>query len=84
MVERRLQATRCAAITGSTISAAIRRMPTMRMETPIVSAASIDTRAFSDATGSPATRAPSSSSETAISPRRNTAISRRGRTPAVR
>ena len=33
---------RCAATTGSTISAAIRRMPTIRIETPIVSAASID------------------------------------------
>ena len=39
-VERMLQAIRWAAITGSTISAAIRRIPTILIEMPIVSAAS--------------------------------------------
>ena len=40
IVERMLQAIRDAAITGSTISAAISRIPTMRIETAIVTAAS--------------------------------------------
>ena len=74
IVERRLHAIRCAAITGSTISAAIRRMPTMRIEIAIVSAASTEMTAFSTGTGSPATRAPSSSIETASSARSSTAI----------
>src|SRR5919197_1452784 len=74
LVERRLHATRCAAATGSTISAAIKRIPTMRIETPIVSAASIDTSPFKSGTGSPATTAPSSSSATATSARSSTAI----------
>ena len=44
----------------------------MRIETPIVSAASIETSAFSSGTGRPATRAPSSSSATATSARIST------------
>ena len=69
IVERMLQATRPAAITGSTISAAISRIPTTRMESAIVTAASAAVSALSGATGSPATRAPSSSTTTATSGR---------------
>ena len=57
-----LQAIREAAITGSTISAAIRSTPTIRIETATVVAASTTRTTFSAATGTPATRAPSSSS----------------------
>src|SRR5439155_1387303 len=74
IVERRLHATRCAATTGSTIRAAINRIPTMRIETPIVSAASIETSPFRSGTGRPATTAPSSSRATATSSRSSTAI----------
>jgi hypothetical protein len=69
MVERRLQPMRPAAITGSTISAAIKRIPTMRIETAIVTAASAAVSVFSTPTGSPATRAPSASTTTATSGR---------------
>ena len=58
-------------------------MPTIRIETPIVSAASIDTSPFSSGTGSPATRAPSSSSETATSPRSSTATVSSAPRPSV-
>ncbi len=70
-----LHATRCAAITGTTISAAISRIPTILIEIPIVSAASIETTPFRSGTGRPATRAPSSSIATASSARRSTATS---------
>ena len=56
-----LQATQPDAITGSTMSAAIRRMPTICIESPIVSPARPATRTLSATTGTPATRAPSSS-----------------------
>ena len=46
-VDRRLHATRFAAITGSTISAAIRRMPTIRIDTATVRAASTATTTLS-------------------------------------
>ena len=65
IVERMLQAIRDAAITGSTISAAISRIPTMRIDSAIVTAASATVSEFSADTGSPATRAPSSSTTTA-------------------
>ena len=42
IVERKLQAMREAAITGRTISAAINRIPTIRMDSAIVTAASAD------------------------------------------
>ena len=64
-----LHASGIAALTGSTISAAIRRTPTMRIESATVTAASAATRHSERATGTPATRAPSSSSTTAQSAR---------------
>ena len=73
IVERRLHAIRCAAITGTTINAAISRIPTMRIEIPIVSAASRETAPFRTGTGRPLTRAPSSSIATASSERSSTA-----------
>ena len=82
-VDRRLQATRLAAITGSTISAAIRRMPTIRIETATVSAASTATTTFSRVTGTPATRLPSSSSTVATRPRKRTAIVARAPIPST-
>ena len=48
-----LRAIRVAAITGSTISAAIRRMPTIRIETATVVAASTARTTFRNATGTP-------------------------------
>ena len=83
-VDRRLQATRFAAITGSTISAAIRRMPTIRIETATVSAASTATTTLSRVTGTPATRLPSSSSTVATRPRKRTAIVARAPIPSTR
>ena len=56
IVERMLQATRLAAMTGSTISAAISRMPTIRIESATVSAASTARTTLSSAdrhTGDP-------------------------------
>src|SRR2546430_1705081 len=70
-------------MTGSTIKAAIRRTPTIRIEIPIVSAASIETRPFSTGTGRPATWAPSSSSVTASRARRKTATSASAATPRI-
>ena len=67
IVERMLHAMRAAAMTGRTISAAISRMPTTRIESAIVTAASAAVSALRAATGSPATRAPSSSTTTATS-----------------
>ena len=64
-----LRAIRVAAITGNTIRAAIRRMPTIRIETATVVAASTVRTTFRNETGTPATRAPSSSSATAASAR---------------
>ena len=61
-------------MTGNTISAAISRIPTTRIEIPIVRAASMATVPFSHVTGSPETRAPSSSIATATSERSRTAI----------
>jgi hypothetical protein len=75
IVDRRLQATRAAAMTGRTISAAISRIPTTRIESAIVTAASAAVSALSGATGRPATRAPSSSTTTATSGRYSSAIS---------
>ena len=69
MDERMLQATRPDAITGRTISAAMRRMPTICIESPIVRPASPATSTFSGATGTPATSAPSSSTTTPASAR---------------
>ena len=66
---RMLAATRPAAMTGSTMSAAMRRMPTIRIESAIVTPARPATTTFSAATGTPATRAPSSSITTAASAR---------------
>jgi hypothetical protein len=60
-----LQVMRVAAITGSTISAAIRRMPTMRIESATVRAVSTARTMLRTPIGTPATRAPSSSSTTA-------------------
>src|SRR2546423_358487 len=54
MVERMLHATRVAAMTGRTISAAISRMPTTRIESAIVTAASAAVSALSGATAKPA------------------------------
>ena len=68
-VERRLHATRWAASTGSAINAAISRMPTTRIEIPIVSAASTATIVLRRPTRTPATRVPSSSSTAPTSPR---------------
>ena len=82
-VERRLHATRLAAITGSTISAAIRRIPTMRIETATVSAASTATTRLSRVTGTPATRLPSSSSTVATRPRNSSAIVTRAPIPST-
>jgi hypothetical protein len=67
-VERTLKATRVAAITGSTIRAAISRRPTIRIESATVSAASAATTMLSAPVGTPATRAPSSSRTVAASP----------------
>ena len=69
-----LRATRVAAITGSTISAAISRIPTIRIETATVVAASTASTTLRKATGTPATRAPSSSSATPASARYRSAI----------
>ena len=60
-VERMLQATRPAALTGRTMSAATRRIPTTRIESAIVTAASAARATLSGPIGTPATRAPSSS-----------------------
>jgi hypothetical protein len=81
-VECMLQATREAAETGSTISAAIRRTPTMRIETATVSAASTATTALSSPIGAPATRAPSSSRTAAKSGRRSRPTVRSPATPS--
>ena len=48
-----LQASGMAALTGRTISAAIRRTPTMRIESATVTAASAATETFRAPTGSP-------------------------------
>lgn len=64
-----LRATLPAAITGRTMSAAIRRMPTIRIESAIVTPASPATTTLSAPTGTPATRAPSSSMTTPASAR---------------
>ena len=69
IVERMLHAMRDAAITGRTINAAISKIPTTRIDTAIVTAASAAVSAFSHGTGSPATRALSSSTTTATSAR---------------
>ena len=60
---------RPAAMTGRTISAAMSRMPTIRIETATVTPASAASATFRSPIGSPLTRAPSSSSATATSPR---------------
>jgi hypothetical protein len=65
IVARMLVAIRVAATTGSTISAAISRIPTIRIETATVRAARTATTTLSAPTGTPATRAPSSSMTTA-------------------
>jgi hypothetical protein len=64
-----LRATRLAATTGSTIRAATRRTPTIRIETPTVTPTSPAITMLSLATGSPAAFAPSSSRTTAASAR---------------
>lgn len=58
-----------AAIAGRTMSAAMRRMPTTRIESAMVTPASPATTTLSAATGTPATRAPSSSITTPASAR---------------
>src|SRR5919109_1405139 len=83
IVELMLQARRDAAITGSTMSAAIRRIPTMRMETAIVTPASAASRTFRRVTGIPLTRAPSASSETATRPRYKPATRARPAAPST-
>jgi hypothetical protein len=68
-VERRLPATREAAITGRTINAAMRRMPTTRIESATVRAARPATTTLRAPMGTPATRAPCSSRTAAASAR---------------
>jgi hypothetical protein len=68
-VERMLQASRLAAVTGSTINAAINKTPTTRIETATVIAARIVTTRLRNVIGTPATRAPSSSSTSPASAR---------------
>ena len=68
-VERMLHATRPAALTGRTISAATRRIPTTRIESAIVTAASAARAMLRAPMGAPATRAPSSSTMTAANAR---------------
>ena len=59
-----LHAMRPAALTGSTISAATSRIPTTRIESATVTAASAASATLSVPIGTPATRAPSSSMTT--------------------
>ena len=68
-VERMLHAIRPAALTGSTISAATSRIPTTRIESATVTAASAARATLSEPIGTPATRAPSSSTMTAANAR---------------
>ena len=85
IVERRLHAIRCAAITGSTISAAIRRMPTIRIESAIVSAASIVDRRRSAAAPAAPTRAPTPRrARPRAAPRSSTAITASEPSPSDR
>ena len=64
-----LQAIRCAAITGSTISAAISRIPTILIEIATVRAASTATVMFISQTRTPTTRLPSASRTDPTRPR---------------
>ena len=64
-----LRAIRVAAITGSTIRAAIRRIPTIRIETATVVAASTASTMFRNGDGDAGDAAPSSSSATPASAR---------------
>ena len=64
-----LHARRVAAVTGSTISAAMRRTPTICIDRATVSAASTARITFRVPIGTPATRAPSSSRTAAASAR---------------
>ena len=64
-----LRAIRVAAMTGGTISAAISRIPTIRVETATVIAVGPASATFRKAAGTPPTRATSSSSATAASTR---------------
>jgi hypothetical protein len=68
-VERMLHASRPAALTGSTIRAATRRIPTTRIESATVTAVSAASAMFRLPIGTPATRAPSSSITTAANAR---------------
>ena len=56
-----LHAIRAAALTGSTISAATKRIPTTRIESATVTAVRVASATLSVPIGTPATRAPSSS-----------------------
>ena len=64
-----LHATRPAALTGRTMRAATRRIPTTRIESAIVTAASAARAMLREPMGTPATRAPSSSTMTAANAR---------------
>ncbi len=75
-VAAKLRLSCCAAATGTTISALTSNNPTTRMATVTVTAAVIAVSRFSARTGSPVTRANSSSGLTANSCRRRPSVTR--------